>query len=438
MEYYETDKVELKEKINDALAKDIESFLNTDGGTIYIGIKDNGEIVGTENIDENFKKISDIITDQIEPDAIEFVTPEAFVEEGKILIRIKVSKGSAPIYCLKKYGMSANGCHIRVGTTCKSMSQEIIKYRYGQNANEKDPMIKTPTYYGSISFRLLKLYYSEKGYHLNELSFENNLKLRTFDNRYNLLAELLSDTNSFPFIFVKFKGKDKTAISERNDYGRESLLIVYEKLKNRLTAENICMSDTSVRPRKDTYLFDADAVNEVLINALVHNDYNDSQPLISMFDDRLEILSHGGLPSGMTKEQFFAGISKPRNEALMEVFTMLGIVEHTGHGIPVIISKYGKEVFDIQDSYINVVIPFNKEVLKNRPVSENSLPKDLPAGEMKVLIELIENNLSTAAQLSEKLNIPFRSVQRYISELKEKGYIERVGSNKNGYWKVTV
>ena len=67
---------------------------------------------------------------------------------------------------------------------------------------------------------------------------------------------------------------------------------------------NICVSDTTVRPRKDIYLFDYDAVNEVVLNALVHNDWTVAEPQISLFCDRMEILSHGGLPKGMTREDF--------------------------------------------------------------------------------------------------------------------------------------
>ena len=70
-----------------------------------------------------------------------------------------------------------------------------------------------------------------------------------------------------------------------------------------MQAENICISDTTVRPRKDKYLFDYDCVNEAILNALVHNDWTITEPQVSMYHDRLEILSHGGLPSGMTKEQ---------------------------------------------------------------------------------------------------------------------------------------
>ena len=128
-------------------------------------------------------------------------------------------------------------------------------------------------------------------------------------------------------------------------------------------AENICISDTTVRPRKDTYLFDFDCVNEAILNALVHNDWTITEPQISIFNDRLDILSHGGLPNGMTKEQFFDGISKPRNATLMRIFLNMGLTEHTGHGIPTIVEKYGKDVFDIESNYIRCTIPFEQEVI---------------------------------------------------------------------------
>ena len=120
----------------------------------------------------------------------------------------------------------------------------------------------------------------------------------------------------------------------------------------------------------------------------------------------------------------------------MEIFARLGIVEHTGHGIPVIVEKYGKEAFEISDSYIRVTIPFNEEVLLNHGAISGVNRDELEAKEKIILSEIEANpNLSTRL-LSETLNIPFRSVQRYISNLREKGFIDRVGANKNGYWKV--
>ena len=81
---------------------------------------------------------------------------------------------------------------------------------------------------------------------------------------------------------------------------------------------------------------------EALLNAIVHNDWTISEPLVSFCSDRIEITSHGGIPREITKNDFFNGVSHPRNSVLMRIFLKLGIVEHTGHGIPKIIEKYGK------------------------------------------------------------------------------------------------
>ena len=361
--YIESETLELKEKYTDTITKEIVSFLNSNGGTILIGVKDNGIVIGVDKIDEILRKISDIITSQIEPNPQDEISSELKFYEGKTIIAININKGQKHIYCQKKYGFSSTGCTIRIGTTCKEMTPEQIKIRYEQKFTDSEYMIKKRSSLLDLSFRELKIYYSEKGYHLDNKSFEANLNLKNKGGEYNLLAELLSDKNNIPFIFVKFKGMNKSSISERSDYGYGCILTTYGKIKNRLQAENISISDTTIRPRKDIYLFDFDCVNEAVLNALVHNDWTITEPQISMFHDRLEILSHGGLPNGMTKKQFFDGISKPRNATLMRIFLNMGLTEHTGHGIPTIVDKYGKEAFEIESSYIRCTIPFEKEVI---------------------------------------------------------------------------
>lgn len=440
MIYSETDKIELKEKINDSLPKEIESFLNTDGGTVYIGINDAGNVIGLNKLDIQLRAISDIISDQIEPNAIDCVRPEVEIIDDKMIIKIVIKKGYASLYCIKKYGFSSNGCHYRVGTTCKSMTLEMIKQRFESSLSGIDMMVRRESYYQDMSFTKFKLLLLENGYHIDENSFERNFKLRTNDGAYNYLAELLADENSIPFIFAKFKGKTKATFSERSDYGNQCIILAYEKMMGRLKLENICMTITNPRPRRDIYLYDIDAVNEALVNAIIHNDYMISDPQVAFFDDRLEITSHGGLPNGLTKEEFFNGVSKPRNEKLMDIFARLGIVEHTGHGVPVIVEIYGKEVFEISSNYIRVIIPFNKEVLINHGAISGAISgakmEELDDKEKMILDTLMNNPHLSTKELNSALNIPFRSVQRYIANLREKGFIKRIGANKNGYWEV--
>lgn len=435
--YIESESVELKERYTDTICKEIVSFLNTDGGTIIIGVSDDGTVVGVDKIDETLRKISDVISMQIEPNPQDEITSELKFDNGKTLIYLSIPTGSRNIYCQKKYGFSTSGCTMRVGTTCREMTPEQIKIRYEKNFIDSEYMLKRKSRQAEVSFRELKIYYAEKGYHLDERSFESNLNLKNDKGEYNLLAELLSDQNGIPFIFVKFNGVDKAAISERNDYGYGCLITTYEKIKTRLKAENICISDTTVRPRKDTYLFDYDCVNEAVLNALVHNDWTITEPQISMFSDRLEILSHGGLPHGMTEKQFFDGISKPRNATLMRIFLNMGLTEHTGHGIPTIIKRYGKESFEIDETFIRCIIPFDKAVVELKQQNVGlivGLNVGLNKTEKAILASLIEKSDYTADELAEKLGVTKRTIERTFASLQNKGKLERIGSKRDGRW----
>ena len=123
--FTESEKVELKQKLNDSLPKEIVAFLNTNGGTVFIGVEDNSTICGVENLDDNLKKIADIIDDQIMPDARQFIELGTKYIDNKHIIEIKIQKGNALFY-IKKYGRSSQGCFVRSGSTSRAMSEKQI------------------------------------------------------------------------------------------------------------------------------------------------------------------------------------------------------------------------------------------------------------------------------------------------------------------------
>ena len=439
LKFVESETVELKRTYKDSLIKEIVAFLNASGGTIYIGVNDDGTICGAEKIDETLRSIADIVSSQIEPIPNDLITTQIVFEDKLPIIQITVSKGFHALYCIKKYGYSQAGCLIRIGTSNKEMSNDQIQIRYQKRfESSRDYMTTIPSSYGDISFDTLQILLRNRGYHINQNSFETNYNLRNEKGQYNQLAELLSDHNMIPVIFVKFRGSEKTSVSERTDYGKISLIAAYFNLKNRFISENICMTDTTIRPRKDIHLYDIDAVDEAIINALVHNDWSITEPLFSMFNDRLEIVSHGGLPYKQTKEQFLNGVSIPRNAALMRIFQDLDITEHTGHGIPKIIEVYGKNAFTITDSYIKVTIPFNPLVMSNHGTLNNNISNaadsSLLEEEQNLLPILVLNPKTTLDKAAELLGVSKRTVSRFFSSLQKKGYIKREGSNKNGLW----
>ena len=142
------------------------------------------------------------------------------------------------------------------------------------------------------------------------------------------------------------------------------------------------------------------------------------------------------MPYSQTKERFLQGISVPRNLSLMRVFQDLEITEKTGHGTVKIISAYGKEVFDIQDGFIQVTIPFNKKVMKNRDTINGNINSDLSKKELSLIDVIIQKPGITLTEAAEILGVSKRTASRIFASLQEKGCVKREGSNKNGVWKV--
>jgi len=171
--------------------------------------------------------------------------------------------------------------------------------------------------------------------------------------------------------------------------------------------------------------------------------------MITVYSDRIEILSRGTIPREQTMEGFFSGESIPVNKKLSEIFLQLHISEKTGRGVPKITEKYGKNAFEFRENAIVVKIPFNWiNVMGNKlgDKASNKVGNKTAIGEEKnihlnetqllILNYIRDNNNITKKQLQEKTKKSKTTVDNTISFFREKGLIERVGSNKTGYWKV--
>ncbi len=265
------------------------------------------------------------------------------------------------------------------------------------------------------------------------------------DGDYNKLAELLADNNRISMRVSIFAGKDKTSrLYSIREFGNTCLLIALNKLLDFGDVLNIPQADERNRTveRKEVMLFNQDAFREAVINAYVHNDWMDSNaPMISVFSDRIEILSRGGMPAEQTKEDFFKGVSKPVNEELATIFLQLHISERSGRGVPKIIKIYGKNAYDFKKNYIVVTIPFER-VDNDVPVSDKGKKHQeerLLDSVSKLIIDAMRDNYNiTHDQLVRDIGVSKITVYRKIKFLKDNKYIERVGSDKKGWWKVLV
>ena len=121
----------------------------------------------------------------------------------------------------------------------------------------------------------------------------------------------------------------------------------------------------------------------------------------------------------------------------MRIFLSMGLVEHTGHGIPTIVERYGREAFEIENNYIRCVIPFDEDVMThiNKNVGMNvGMNVVLKPSEKEVLNAIIENPDDSAVKMAEKTGISIRTAERALSKLQQYGMVERIGSRRDGRW----
>ncbi len=299
----------------------------------------------------------------------------------------------------------------------------------------------------SLTFTELKSYYVAKDAYINPNAYEENLSLYVpGTKKYNELAFILSDENDITCRVSIFCGRRKSDTQYAlNDFGKKCILITIDQIMTYIESFNITKIDEENRflERKDIRLFDSDCLREALLNAFIHNDWVDlNAPMISIFEDRIEILSYGGLPNKQTKLGFLSGKSKPRCNELAEIFLQLKISERSGRGVTKIYDKYGENVFEINDDFIKVTIPFSferkfgndYEIEPNQTINKKTKKSD----EIKLIIlrEMKENPYITTIDLVNVTKIGKTSIQKYIKDLTEGKIIERIGGKRGGYWKV--
>ena len=301
-----------------------------------------------------------------------------------------------------------------------------------------------PAKYQELSFNKIFGYYGSRGIVLKEETFEKNLKLKNNDGEYNMLAQLLSDDSHIPLRVSIFEGETKASpLFSVREFGNNCLLYSLDALLQYGDVLNIIQADEDNRivERKDVPLFDNDAFREAVINAVLHNYWvSGNEPMISVFSDRIEILSRGTLAPAQTMEGFFLGESVPVNEKLSEIFLQLHISEKSGRGIPTIIETYGKDAITFRENSIVVTIPFNRlhklGEKVGKKIGETPNRSVLNPRRQTILIEITQNPYITKKELSIKLGISGTAVDNNIAFLRKNGFVERIGKTKGGYWQI--
>lgn len=455
MLFHEDEKTELKRILNDAFEKEVDAFLNTLGGQILIGIEDNGTVCGVENADQVALSIADRIRNNILPSAMGLFTVEIRQEEMRSYLVVTVAGGLERPYYLKKYGMTPNGCYTRIGTQASPMTQNMIDGFFSRRILNTLHNVVSPNQ--ELTFTQLKIYYQEKGYDAAGSYFLKNLDLFTEDGKYNYAAYLMADHNGTSIKVARFRGTEKLDIVERNEFGRCCLIKSALNVLERLNVANTTVVRVGGKAqRKEIRLIDPAALREAVLNAIIHNDYiNGAYPMFEIYDDRIEIISSGGLPVGLSEKEFFAGRSLPRNKELMRIFSDMDLCEQLGSGMKKILRIYPQSVFSVSEHFIDVRFDYAEEameILREQNQADNqkpNVPDDRINDRINVIINgritEIERNImeliseqpnATTDMFCQKTGKTARTVSRALKSLQEKGYLKRIGSRKSGVWEI--
>ena len=434
----ETSRLELKRAFTEEIKKELVAFANTDGGELIIGLADDGTVVGVENPDQVSAQVTNMLRDAISPDITLISRVEIKFQDNKALIHVTVNRGGKRPYYIAKKGMTSAGVYVRQGNTSAPASADAIR----EMIRETDGY----SYESNLSFdQKLTFEYCSKVFADRGVLFgKNQMKtMKMFDlaGNYTNLAMLLSDQCFHSIQFACFQGTDIGTFTERQRF-TGSILKQLDDAFHALNRYNRTRSEIHGLHRMDSRDYPEEVLREALINAIVHRDYDrDVSTNIRVFDDRIEIVSFGGLPPNTTIETFLLGLSMPRNKNLADIFYRLELIEAFGSGIPKMTDIYqenGQEIsFKTSPSGFMIVLPnlnFSKETKTARP-EQTALQDEVSSLEdqrSKLAVDLIqEKGPVSRMELERVWGISRSTATNWIDQLVNTGVILRVGHGRN-------
>ena len=409
----ETRTLEFMETITNTFLKTVSAFSNYDGGTVLFGVDDDGNIKGLRDVKQACLDIENKINDSITPQ------PDYTLEiqNNDQTIKLTVKSGLQKPYLYKSKAYKRNDtATIEVDTL--EFSRLVLD---GKNIRFEELPCKDQELSFEILHRKLKETVRIENFNKDTLK---TLNLYDDVNGFNNAAGLLADKNHFPGIDIVKFGENISIIQKRSTFENVSVLEVYEKaievFRDYYQYEVIQGAD-----RKKMEKIPEAAFREAIANALIHRVWDvDSQIRVSMFDDRIEIVSPGGLPSGSTEEEYLSGkLSVLRNRNLANVFYRLGFVDIFGTGITRIKQLYAegliKPDFEVSENAIKIMLPvFEKNA-------------DLTEDEIIIYKLLSKTMLKPISEVAPYVPFGKSKTTKLLKEMCQKGVITVEGKGKS-------
>ncbi len=430
--YKEDQKTELKVELTKDIKKEVVAFANSNDGTIYIGIDDNGKIIGLKNAEKDLEALSGMIREGICSDLTLYT--KIYIEniENKDIIIVKVSEAPNKPYYLAEKGLKSSGVYLRHGNVSVQASEEVIKKMLLEsNSNSFENNISINQ---NLHFEYLKEALKKHNIEINDNKFKS-LNITNLNGQYTNLGLLLSDECPYSIKCAIFNGNNKIEFKDRKEFTGSVLkqvndtyeyLDLYNKTKGKIVGLE----------RQDIRDYPEYALRESLLNAVIHRDYNfTGSILISLFDDHYEITSLGGLVKGISLKDLYAGVSESRNPNLANIFYRLRYVESFGTGIGRILESYQeyekKPLILDSDNAFKVTL-FNVNYIDVDDYIQ-LLPSNLTQEE-QIVKYLKKNNKINRLTVEALLEVSKTRANDILNKMIDDNILIQTGSGKNIYY----
>lgn len=446
----ESQNIEWKSKWKDEYLEWICGYANAQGGKIYIGCDDDGNVVGLPNA----RKLLEDIPNKIRDAMGIIVGVNLLTHSNKEYLEIDV-----PAYPI---GISCKGVYYyRSGSTRQILTGPALEAFLMRKRGATWDNLPLPAFSmadvddGVVSkFKSLA---AKKGRMETSLLDESKevlldkLHLKNGDYLTNAAMLLFSSDperyQTGAYIKIGYFENDAELLYQDEIHGSileqvdKALDVIYLKyMRAKIRYEGV--------QRIERYFVPEAALREALLNAICHKQYQSGIPIqISVYEDRLYVANIGSLPEDWTLENLMQKhASKPYNPNIAHVFYLAGFIESWGRGVEKICHALKADNLPLPeytihpgDIMIKFTAPEDRVVRLNKQFTDNlsdNLSDKLSDKEQKTLELLLEDPGYTALQLAEKLHVSRVSVTKYLKTLKQKGIIERIGSDRSGYWKI--
>ena len=427
MTFQESETLELKEIVVEDIKKEIIAFANSAGGTLYVGVADDGNIVGVENPDMVIQQISNMVRDSIKPDITMFTRYAAKNVEGKQIVAVEIQRGTERPYYLAKKGLRPEGVYVRQGTSSVPATSTAIRRMIKDTDGDSFEAMRSLEQ--NLTFQA-----AEKEFVLRDLAFGvsqmKTLGILNTDGIYTNLGLLLSEQCAHTVKAAVFEGINQSIFRDRQEF-TGSLLQQMNEVYEYIDRRNQVHSTFDKLRRIDTRDYPEVAIREALLNSLVHRDYSFStSTLISVYDDRVEFTSIGGLPAGVSLDDIMLGLSVCRNPKLANVFYRLELIEAYGTGMKKIMGAYEnsnkKPVIETTDNAFKIILPNLNEDVGSLPVADAGSEAE------RQVLEFIKKNGSISRKETETaVNLKQTAAGRLLSKMIQKKLIVQIGQGKN-------